>query len=894
MRRPKPHGTGPDSGIPPAQWLFLLRRVLPPLFLLLVVLLAMGELRRLDLPAIRSSLQSVGAAGLLGLQCLGLVSVLSMCLYDRFVASVFRVEIATGILVRSAWIANTFSNLVGLGGLTGSGIRLLLLRREKVDTRRAAAFSMLIVASVPTGLTLLALATLLMGAPAVGQLPIPAWVAWLALGIFMAYLPAYIVALRGGFLSRRLRQLPRLPARAIATLIAISMLDWLLAATTAWAALYLSGADIVFMQFLPAFVLASIVGMLSMIPGSLGVFDASLALLLSSVSGNPEAIISGLLLYRLCYYLVPWLVGLFLAADRLTLARRWPQSALARHWRDSALSGFLRLPLDSLASLGVRALGYLTFGAGLILLVSAAFPALEQRINFLRDYLPLAAIEISHLLSVAAGVMLIALSRGIAEQVRSAYYLTQGLLVGGALFSMLKGIDYEEALSLLTVALLLRQQRSHFYRLGYPFFCLRTLIWLAGLALSVIGFAWLGDWVHGEIPLAWTPLSQFAPHLDAPRFARGLLVAATAATVFIGWSFYRRPDAALPRPGAAQLAEAEALLQRHGGSNFAHLLFLGDKYLQWSPDRTAFIQYGQIRQRLVALGDPCGDPEAFESVILAFRDHADMYGFTPCFYEVGQARVHLYHDAGFKLFKLGESAVVDLAEFTTGGKRGEPLRSSANRARRAGARFELLEQPLDDALWPQLKAVSDDWLAAVGSAEKGFSLGFYDQAYLRRSAIGVILLGRQVVAFANLMPDYGAQRMLSIDLMRYSAEAPAGTMDMLLTELLLHAKNAGYRRFDLGMAPLGGVGLSRYAHPGERLAHLVFEHGNRLYHYKGLRSYKEKFHPEWHSVYLAYPRYAPLPTLLIDIAALISGSYRGLLLGEPKPTGRHQRQPQDP
>ncbi len=207
-------------------------------------------------------------------------------------------------------------------------------------------------------------------------------------------------------------------------------------------------------------------------------------------------------------------------------------------------------------------------------------------------------------------------------------------------------------------------------------------------------FAWLGDWVHGDIPLGWDYLSRFEPALEAPRFGRALLVAAAVATAFIGWSFYRRPETTPDSPDAQALAEAEAVLNRYGGSEFAHLLFLGDKFLLWSPDRTAFIQYGQIRDRLVALGDPCGNPAAFDAAIIAFREHADNHDLTPCFYEISAAHMHRYHDTGFALFKLGEMAIVDLASFTTAGKRGESLRHSVNRARRGGVSFELLEQPL--------------------------------------------------------------------------------------------------------------------------------------------------------------------------------------------------------
>ena len=183
------------------------------------------------------------------------------------------------------------------------------------------------------------------------------------------------------------------------------------------------------------------------------------------------------------------------------------------------------------------------------------------------------------MLSVAVGVLLIALSRGIAEQVRSAYVLTQILLIGGALLSFLKGIDYEEAMILLGVALLLRQQRHRFYRESYPLLNPRSVLWLTGLVVAVIGYAWLGGWVHGEIPLGWNYLSRFEPTTEAPRFARGLLIAIAVATAFISWSFFQRPKVKPVKPDTTELTEAENILQQYGGSELAHLVFLGDKFL---------------------------------------------------------------------------------------------------------------------------------------------------------------------------------------------------------------------------------------------------------------------------------------------------------------------------
>ena len=135
-----------------------------------------------------------------------------------------------------------------------------------------------------------------------------------------------------------------------------------------------------------------------------------------------------------------------------------------------------------------------------------------------------------------------------------------------------------------------------------------------------------------------------------------------------------------------------------------------------------------------------------------------------------------------------------------------------------------------------------------------------------------------MIAFASLTPSYLGRRELGVDLMRQIPDAPPGTMDFLFVQMIEWARDEGYTWFNLGMAPLSGVGKSRYARPDERLARLAYDYGSRLYNYKGVRSFKEKFHPVWQSRYIAYPLYRPLPTLLVDIAALIAGGYRQILI----------------
>ncbi len=859
-----------------ALWITWLRRLVPVAFFVAITFAAWKELKNIDVHAVRVAIQAVPDLSLLAVQSFAFVAILAMTLYDWIAARLVGLQLSLGFLTRCAWVANTFNNLIGLSGLAGSGIRFLLLSRERVDSRTSAVYSGIILLSIPVGLAVLTWPLFLSGSTIEAQLPLAPWLIHLALGGFALFLPAYMLIMRSEVLRRRFVPGGERPGwLRLCSLIGVSLLDWLLAMAVAWVCVYLTGAHLPIGDFTIAFILAAVLGILSLVPGGLGVFDATLLMLLGSHNqATASAVLAGLVVYRVVYYLVPWLIGVYLSAGIITSAERWHSSRWVRYWEDSAGVALLRLPLGILSAVGVRALAYLTFGAGVVLLISAAYPALKDRLAVLDRFLPLAAIEASHLLSVAVAVLLIAVSRGIADQVSSAYRISLTLLLSGALLSLIKGIDYEEALILLAIAGALWLQRKNFYRQAASFKSLRTLYWLLSLVVAGLGFMGLGAWIHGEIPLRLEHLLAFAPTLEAPRFARSLLLASLVIIVLLAWSLFRSARPELKVASQQELIEAKSILETHGGSSFAHLVFLGDKHLYWPPQRHAFIQYASIRDRLVALGDPCGDVNDFDEAILGFREFADLHDFVPVFYEVADQHAYRYHDAGFALFKLGEMAYVELEEFSLSGRRGESLRHSFNRAKRTGLNFELWQPPFDTNTWQTLKAISDAWLQHLGVAEKTFSLGNYQEAYLALTPIAVVKQEGRAIAFANLMPDYASHQELSIDLMRHLPEAPAGTMDYLFVELLQWSREQNYRYFNLGMAPLAGVGEARFARPQERLAHLAFEYGNRFYNYKGLRSFKEKFHPLWRNYYLAYPVFTPLPALLLDTAALVAGGYR--------------------
>jgi phosphatidylglycerol lysyltransferase len=87
--------------------------------------------------------------------------------------------------------------------------------------------------------------------------------------------------------------------------------------------------------------------------------------------------------------------------------------------------------------------------------------------------------------------------------------------------------------------------------------------------------------------------------------------------------------------------------------------------------------------------------------------------------------------------------------------------------------------------------------------------------------------------------------------MRHASAASPYTMEYLFTKLALHLKQAGFRSLSLGMAPLSGLTPTPLAATWHQIGHLIWRFGGRLYNFRGLRTFKNKFNPEWQPRYLA-------------------------------------------
>lgn len=324
------------------------------------------------------------------------------------------------------------------------------------------------------------------------------------------------------------------------------------------------------------------------------------------------------------------------------------------------------------------------------------------------------------------------------------------------------------------------------------------------------------------------------------------------------------------------MAQALPLIKQFPSAQ-AHLALMGDKSLLFDDQHKAFVMFDTIGRSWVAMGDPVGTDEAARrELVWTFLEQCERAGGWPVFYQVSPANLDLYLEVGLNLLKIGEEARVRLQDFNLDGKSRKVLRNTVNKLHREGLRLEILPAEAVAGLLPELRVVSDAWLADKQVREKRFSLGAFDPRYLVRTPLAVVRQDDRLVAFANLLLN-DTREEASVDLMRHRPDAPAGIMDFLFVELMQWARAEGYRWFNLGMAPLAGLHSRRHAPLWNRFGAMVFGRGERFYNFRGLQRYKQKFDPQWEPRYMAVPRGIALPVILANVASLIAGGLGGVV-----------------
>lgn len=679
----------------------------------------------------------------------------------------------------------------------------------------------------------------------------------LLLGVATLYVAATAIRTRPIRMAHTEWKLPSPNITAVQ--IALGVTDW----TLAGSALYtlLPDSAVAFLPFMGVFVLAQVTSTISQVPGGLGVLEGVLLFSLSQAVDS-ASLLAAILLFRVIYYFIPLVLASVLLGAHEASRRKKDLVLLAGR-------------MDWVPRLVPGAFAFLTFVAGGILLWSGSTPAVPERLSFLSRFFPLEIIELSHFLGSVAGAGLLVLARGLQRRVDAAYYTTLALLALGIAASLAKGFDYEEALVLAAILTALVPCRREFFRsTGMLALARLSTGWSAAVLAVVASAAWLVSFSYSHVEYSGDLWWQFALEGDAPRAMRAAVGAALLVGLVFATRVFRPAAPANVSHSAENLAEVAALVAASPDCA-ANLALLGDKRFVFSQSRSAFVMYGIAGRSWVAMSDPIGPETEARSAAWDFAELCRRHGGWPVFYEVRPKMLSLYVDLGLTLLKVGEEGRVLLETFSLEGSAAKEQRSVVRRHERDGSTFRVMSASEVEPLLGRLREISDEWLSDKKTREKSFSMGLFDEAYLRNFRIATVWRDGRLVAFANIWESAPGGEV-SPDLMRYASDAPREAMQYLFVKLMLWGKSQGYRWFNMGMAPLSGLESGEGAPAWNKLGSLVYTHGEHFYNFEGLRQYKEKFNPSWEPRYLASPGGLSLPVVLANLASLISGGVSGV------------------
>jgi phosphatidylglycerol lysyltransferase len=740
-------------------------------------------------------------------------------------------------------VAFAWSNFLTLGPLAGPAIRFWLYA-PAID--RAADLQGGVVAiavAFSSGLAGWIVSVLV--APALG-------IGFPSTAVLALALTGLIVVLTRGVLAliAHMSGTEVTPARSVEMAL-VGWLDWLLASVAFIAVLHAAGGGHALMPALRTFFIGQGIGLVSLVPGGFGSADAYWIAHLPIAAASAAAVVAA---FRVVYYILPWALA----------------SLLLLSWATRRAQRRIEIARTVVAGL--------TGAGGLLIMLSSASPALHARLLALEEIVPLPLVEFGQLTAAMTGLLLLALARGLARGYRAAFRGTMVLLALGATAAVLKGFDWEEAVVLGGLAAAAASQASLFDRDSQGDWIEGADVALATVAVAV--FVIFGALAHRAGFDAFSRWMELGYRFEASRFARSaiaLIMAVSAAAIYVAL----RVPIRFARPSPSDVRAALDLHARIGGGSTPLMVANGDKAIFVDGERGLCL-YRINGPYLVVFADPvvrASDRGDFLDALFRFAGELDR---RPLFYQVSPDWIPPLHDRGYIFFKLGEEALVPLSSVATDGHQGKMYRQVLRRAERDRVRFRVMAPYEVERRLDELRQISDDWLRSKAVVERQFSIGFFDREYLATYSCAVVeeIDTGRILAFANLLK--GPMRVeLSVDLMRYRSDGLHG-MDYLFVSLLFYAKEQGYERFNLGMAPLASVGASRGAHGRERLARVLFQHGEHWYNFQGLRQYKQKFEPDWQPRYMGYQSAWEFPVATAYVSALVAGGWARVLTPDSK------------
>ncbi|NII52394.1 phosphatidylglycerol lysyltransferase domain-containing protein [Frigoribacterium endophyticum] len=376
-------------------------------------------------------------------------------------------------------------------------------------------------------------------------------------------------------------------------------------------------------------------------------------------------------------------------------------------------------------------------------------------------------------------------------------------------------------------------------------------------------------WYFTVIPLAddwftWSGLSS--GEVEWQVLLLLIWVAPATATIVL-----LRRRRAFDRRTAADLRVADrdrvlAQLRRSDAGSLGFMATWAGNGHWFTDDGRGAVAYRVAHGVALTVSDPISAPDDAAETIRGFARHCSTRGLVPAFYSVHGRHLDVFAELGWSVTPVAEESVVELATFTTSGKKRQDLRTATNRAARDGVRAVWSTyRGLDEELRRQVDALSDDWVAAKALPEMGFTLGGLhelDDPEVR--LLVAVDADGAVHGVTSWLPSWRDGRLVgrTLDVMRRGHDPMPGVVEFLIATAAQTFRAEGLETLSLSGTPLASADGTVPTTLVDRLvARLLATTGRVLepsYGFTSLRRFKAKFDPAHETLWLACPSPADL------------------------------------
>lgn len=481
----------------------------------------------------------------------------------------------------------------------------------------------------------------------------------------------------------------------------------------------------------------------------------------------------------------------------------------------------------------------------------------------------------AHLLSVVAGLALLAVVPRLWRGTRTAASLAILALAMLAALSLLKG-RYEQAALELAMSAMLAAARSSF-----PLGCRnRPRLSIVCAALGAWGLAYCAVVVAPLVPshpdhvieralrhaVAHALRLSTASHMsDAWTSLVDALIGCAVVISVLAMRSLLRPAPADNRHVEHEYREARAIVERHGEDSLSPFILRPDKALAFAAG--GVLSYRVIRGTAIVSSDPVAPGDAAPQVLASLLELAHKRGWQVAVWGASGRYLDAYQQLGLRAVRAGEEAFVDPRRFTLEGRSVRKLRQSVHRVQRRGWEITVCEgRMIDTALELEISRLEWAWRAGQHRV-LGFAMGMgVFEPDVRPDDLYV--LGRapdgQLGAVMRFVSHCGK---LSLDAMRRVGDTPNGLNEALVCGALQAAQERGVREVSLNYAGLAHLVRGRQS--GNRLERLlsgaIMMALGRRFQMERLVRFNDKFAPEWRPRYLVYETPVALPRAVVAV-----------------------------